>query len=404
MNHHSMMGRVLGQRGLVAVRAQTDTPSFVRDVQAAIEDFKKRHDRRLDDIEASIDDLSVRSAAEQLTGGRSTRPVDPEYTDNFMAWVRGGRREAEVQEAQASARIMEIRNSWNTGSPADGGYLAPTEWDRTITAAQLPVSPMRRLATVRQTGVNAYSTLWNPTSWGSGWVGETAVRPETTTTTFAPVTFGHGEIYANPAVTQRILDDAQINVAEFIGQEIGDEFGRQESVAFVAGNGTNKPFGFLTYATGAANAAAHPGGAIQVTPAASATAITFDELMNALMNLAAPYRQNATWLMNSLTALSLLKLKDAGGNYIWQPTVMAGAPPTLLGYPVEFDENMPNMTTGALPVAIGDFRSGYVINDRTGLRVLRDPYTNKPFVHFYCTKRVGGGVRDPRAIRVIKMA
>jgi HK97 family phage major capsid protein len=365
--------------------------------------FKRKTVEDMQSIKAAIDDFASRSAAAQLGVGQ--RPAeDPVYSNNFNAFLRNGEREAEIRAAQRTGRYAEIHASMNIGSAGDGGYLAPTEWDRTIIGALTPLSPMRRLATVVQSGVNAYSTLWNAGGWGSGWVGETATRPETTTNVFQPLTFGHGEVYANAAATQRLLDDAQIDVAGFIADEISDTFAKQENIAFIAGNGTNKPFGFLTYATGAANASVHPGGAIQVTTVASATAITADELMRFLYALAAPYRQNATWLMASSTALLISLLKDSGGAYIWREGLAAGQPATLLGRPVEIDENMPTATAGALAIALGDFKQGYVINDRTGLRVLRDPYTNKPYVMFYCTKRVGGGLRDPNAIRVMKMA
>jgi HK97 family phage major capsid protein len=218
------------------------------------------------------------------------------------------------------------------------------------------------------------------------------------------LTFAAGEIYANVAASQRLLDDSQINFEQFIADNTAEEFARQEGIAFISGNGTNKPNGLLTYAVGAANAAAHPGGALDTVTAASASAITGDDLIGFAYGLAAPYRQNASWLMNSATAAMLMKLKDSNNNYLLREGLAAGAPATLLGRPIVFDENVPSVAASAIVIAFGDFSRGYLINDRTGVRVLRDAYTNKPFVMFYSTRRVGGGLLDPRAIRVLKMA
>jgi HK97 family phage major capsid protein len=236
-------------------------------------------------------------------------------------------------------------------------------------------------------------------TWGSGWVGETAARPITTSSSLAPIVFATGEIYAMPAATQRLLDDSAINVEQWLVQSIEKEFNRQEGIAFLSGDGVNKPAGLLTYAAGGVNAATHPGGAITVATAA----ITVDSLIDFMYGLAAPYRQNATWLMSSLTAAFLSKMKDADGNLIWRESLIVGQPSTLLGRPVEIDEGMPGPVAGAAAIAFGDFKAGYVINDRVGTRILRDPFTNKPYVNFYTTKRVGGGVLDPNAIRVLKL-
>jgi HK97 family phage major capsid protein len=230
-------------------------------------------------------------------------------------------------------------------------------------------------------------------------VGETAARPQTSSTALMQVPFSTGEIYAMPAVTQRLLDDAAISVDNWLADQVRKEFARQEGVAFLAGDGVNKPYGLLTYVTGGANAGVHPGGAIEVTQ----TAITVDGLIDFMFSLDAPYRQNATWLMSSLTAATIAKMKDANDNLIWRESLMVGQPSTLLGRPVEIDEGMPAPELNALAIAFGDFKAGYLINDRVGTRILRDPYTNKPFVMFYVTKRVGGGVLDPNAIKVLQL-
>jgi HK97 family phage major capsid protein len=263
---------------------------------------------------------------------------------------------------------------------------------------------MRRLSQVVTTGRAAYSTLWTNDQYGSGWVGETASRPATSNAVFTPLVFPAGEIYAMPVVTQRLLDDAAVNIEDHLGTALSDEFTRQEGIAFVSGDGVNKPMGFLRHAPGDIAETVHPGGALSVTPSGQADGIKTDALIDLKYGLGAPYRQNATWLMNSQTAAVLAKLKDGQGNYVWREALLASEPATLLGRPVEIDENMPNIAAGTLPIAFGDFQRGYLVNDRIGVRILRDPYSNKPFIMFYTTKRVGGGLLDPKAIRLLKVA
>lgn len=383
------------------VRAEETPQQVIARVNAFCDSLKSR----VGTLEASIDQLNSNAAGLLLGAGGGRAPTDPEYTGAFASWARRGEDEQRMRELNSAGQRASIQAAMSVGTDSAGGYLAPVEWDRTIINALRNISPMRRIATVVQTTVRGYSTLWSNKGWGSGWVGETAVRPETTTPAFSPIVFGHGEIYANPAVTQQLLDDADFPLEQWLAVELADEFTFQEGPAFIAGNGTNKPYGFLTYVTGAANAAVHPGGAILVgVTAASATLLAADDLLSLIYSLPAPYRQNAVWLMNSNTAGKIRTLKDGQGNYIWQTNTQAGEPSTLFGYTVEIDENMPNPAAGAIPIAFGDFKRGYVINDRMGVRILRDPYTAKPYVHFYATKRVGGGLKDPTAIKVLKMA
>ena len=210
---------------------------------------------------------------------------------------------------------------------------------------------------------------------------------------------------AMPAATQRLLDDAAINMESWLADSVDAEFSRQEDIAFISGDGVNKPRGLLTYIGGGASDGVHPGGNLTEFNSESATEIPGpDTLLDFKYTLAAPYRQNARWLMNSLTAATIAKFKDADNNYIWREGMVEGEPATLLGRPVTIDESMPDIGGNAFPVAFGDFQRGYLINDRIGTRILRDPYTNKPFVLFYVTKRVGGGLLDPNAIKLMKIA
>ncbi|WP_260600430.1 phage major capsid protein [Sphingomonas endolithica] len=394
------------------IRADADPARLIGEIRTAVLDMRADSDRRFSALEEVHNAAALQGAAALMGGSGDGQAVDPEYRRTFASYARRGAPDAEatLKAANATGERASIQAAMSEGDTSSGGYLAPVEWDRKVQKAQRALSPMRRLAQVVTTGRAAYSTLWSNDQFGSGWVGETATRPATTTATFTPLVIPAGEIYAMPAATQRLLDDSAINLEEWLGTNLADEFSRQEGIAFVGGNGLEKPMGFLQYAPGNLAEAAHPGGALSVTPSGSADAVAnADALIDLKYGLAAPYRQNATWVMNSSTAAVIAKLKDGQGGYIWREALLASEPATLLGRPVEIDENMPNIAAAvdgkaALPIAFGDFQKGYIINDRVGVRILRDPYTNKPFVMFYATKRVGGGLLDPRAIRLLKIA
>ncbi len=391
------------------VRAETDPARILADINTAVTDMRANSDARLSVIEAALDQ-QISSGAMAALGvplGSGAVAVDPEYSKTFASFVRRGDDDgvgADLRKANSQGARATIHAALSVGDNSNGGYLAPTEWDRQVHQAQRAESPMRRLATVMQSGVAGYSTLWHDRNWGSGWVGETAARPATTSGTLEPINFAAGEVYANVAVTQQLLDDAQLDITAWLTGQIGSEFARQEDIAFLSGDGVNKPRGLLTYAAGGSAAAIHPGGALDTVPSGAAAAVTGDGLIDFAYGLASPYRANASWLMSSQTVAHISKLKDGQGNYLWREAIASDQPPTLLGRPVEFDEGMPPVAAGNLAVAYGDFRAGYLINDRIGTRILRDPFTNKPFVMFYATKRVGAGLLDPRAIRVMQIA
>lgn len=398
------LASTVSPRGLIcAPRADSDPAKLMAQLNAAFGDFKDKHIARIDAIEAAVDGAFASNALLEL-GPRGAAATDPKYTEIFSSYLRGGNGEHDLRAANADGYRAQINAALSSGSAGAGGYLAPTEWDREVRKKLENLSPMRRICNVQATGVQAFTTVWNDSSWGSGWVGEEAVRPLTTSPTLSSLEFASGEIYSNVPITQRLLDDAEIDAEGWIIAEIASEFMRQEAIAFLSGNGVNKPFGLLTYVTGGAAADRHPGGNLTVVNSGNAATITPDGLIDFAYSLPAPYRQGATWLMNSTTAAAIAKLKSSTNDYIWREGLAAGQPATLLGYPVEIDEGMPNVAANALAVAFGNFQRGYLINDRMGTRLLRDPYTNKPFVNFYATKRVGGGVLDPNAIRLLRIA
>jgi HK97 family phage major capsid protein len=213
-----------------------------------------------------------------------------------------------------------------------------------------------------------------------------------------------GEIYANPAATQKMLDDAVFDVAGWLAQEIAREFDAQEGASFVTGDGINKPQGFLSFPTAATADGTRDFGTLQYLEAVAKTYLQADELLNVVYELKAAHRTGAAWLLNRRTLAHVRKLKDGDGQYVWTAGLLAGQPSMLLGYPVYECEDMPSIAAGAFPVAFGNFLNGYTICDRVGIRVLRDPYSAKPYVQFYTTKRVGGMLTDSEAIKLIKMA
>ena len=237
-----------------------------------------------------------------------------------------------------------------------------------------------------------------------GWVAETAARPQTATATLAELQFPTMELYAMPAATASLLDDTVVDLDQWIPSEVEAAFAEQEGTAFVTGNGTNKPKGFLDY-TKVAEASWGWGkigyivtGVSGALPASNPS----DVLIDLVYALKAGYRQNANWVMNRKTQAAIRKLKDADGNYLWQPPAAAGQRAMLMGFPLVEAEDMPDAGANTTPIAFGDFARGYLVVDRTGVRVLRDPYSAKPYVLFYTTKRVGGGVQDFDAIKLLK--
>jgi len=404
---HSTFPRALS--GRVSAARDDDPQALCEQIQATLRDNHNRTSTRLSGCEETITNLtnSLGEVQRQLNGSFSASnsagiiPQEPEYTSLFATWTRRGDGEQRLSEFNAAGDRAAIQAAMSVGSDTNGGYLAPVEWDRKISQQQVATSPMRRLARVQTTSVGAYSTLWQSGAPGSGWVGETAARPQTTNPTLETITFAAGEIYAMPSATQRLLDDAAIDVGAWLIDALRVEFNRQEGIAFLSGSGINQPAGLLTFIEGGANATTHPGGPMTVVEGD----LVVDDLVDFSYSLPAPYRQNSTWLMSSLTAAALTKIKDDNGNLIWRESLIVGQPSTLLGRPVEIDEGMPGPEAGNLAIAFGDFQAGYLINDRySSLRVLGDPYTNKPFVQFYATKRVGAGLLDPHAIRLLRIA
>ncbi|MXO65492.1 phage major capsid protein [Altericroceibacterium endophyticum] len=290
--------------------------------------------------------------------------------------------------------------------PKDGGYAVPREIDALIAREVMEISPIRQLAQVVQTGSAGYRKLVSTGGTASGWVSETAGRPETDTPEFAEIAPPTGELYANPAASQAMLDDAAFDLEQWLAGEIAMEFARAEGSAFISGSGVNQPKGFLAAPMSMAGDAVRPFGTLQYVGSGSDSGFGSNpesRLIDLVHTMKAGHRQGASWVMNSSTLAEVRKLKTADGAFLWQPGLVEGQPDRLLGYPVVEAEDMPDIAEDAFPIAFGNFRAGYLIAERSATNILRDPYSNKPFVHFYATKRVGGQVLDSSAIKLLKI-
>ena len=362
-------------------------------------DKMDRINRAMDEQKKVLDQMLLKKARPALGSGqgRELSPEAEEHKAAFDAYVRRGD-EAGLRELEAKA--------FSATAGADGGYLVPPETDSEIGRRVSVVSPMRALSTVRTVSTSVLKKPFATAGLSTGWVAETAARPQTNTPQLAELSFPTMELYAMPAATQALLDDAAVDIEAWIAGEVDIVFAEQEGDAFIRGDGVNKPKGFLTYTAVAESTWTWGNLGYVATGTAGAwkTTSPSDTLVDVIYALKAGHRQNSTFMMNRKTQSDVRKFKDADGNYLWRPPASAGQPASLMGFPIAEAEEMPDVGANALAVAFGDFRSGYLVVDRAGVRILRDPYSAKPYVLFYTTKRVGGGVQNFEAIKLVKFA
>ena len=409
-----------------AYAPESGARAAMHEMMAAFEAFKGANDARLDEIErkssadalleekvaridqavgaaqARLDRVVSEGRRPELGGGspsdpalgRATSPMKGEEKAAFDGYLKTG-----------ASFGLEMKAGLSTASNS-AGYVVPEQTERAIERRLMAGSPMREIATVRTVGAGVFRKPVSTAGVASGWVAETAARPETDPATLALLEFPSADLYANPAATQSLLDDALIDLDVWLAAEVEDAFAAQETQAFVTGDGVNKPKGFLSYDIVAE--ADHEWGEIGYVASGAAGAFASTSPTDRLIDLVyapkAQYRPNGRFVMNRKTVSAVRKFKDADGNYIWQPAQRAGETASLLGYRVTEIETMPDIAANSAAIAFGDFQRGYLIVDRGGVRVLRDPYSAKPYVLFYTTKRVGGGVQNFDAIKVMKFA
>jgi len=348
---------------------------------------------KADALDASFEAFQpvVATMRPALSGAVAGDPATRAFVDGYL---RAGR---------------EIELKSVTGvTPGEGGYAVPREIDAMIERTLKSISPIRSIASVVAVGSAGYRKLVTSGGTASGWAAETGARPITNTPVFNEIAPPMGELYANPAASQAMLDDASFDIESWLADEIAQEFAKAEAAAFVTGSGVNRPRGFLTGAVTAEADSVRAFGTIQYVASGAAGGFAAtnpqDRLIDLVQTLRAPYRQGAVFVMNASTSARIRKFKTADGAFLWQPAMANGAPDTLLGYPVVEAEDMPDIAADSYSIAFGNFRAGYLIAERRETQILRDPFTNKPFVHFYATKRIGGAVMNSEAIKVMKFA
>jgi len=294
----------------------------------------------------------------------------------------------------------------NTAVAAEGGYLVDPVTSETIRGVLKATSSLRQVASVVNVEATSFDVLVDHTDMGSGWASETATLTETTTPQIDRISIPLHELSAMPKASQRLLDDSAFDIESWLANRIADKFARAEAAAFVSGDGADKPKGFLTH-TKVANGSWAWGSLGYVATGAAgdfAGVNASDAVVDLVYALEAEYRANATFVMNSKTAGAVRKMKDADGRFLWSDGLQAGEPARLMGYPVLIAEDMPDIAANAYAIAFGDFKNGYTIAERPDLRILRDPFSAKPHVLFYASKRVGGDVSDFAAIKLLKFA
>lgn len=372
------------------------------DVLTKIE-AKKMEDEVLD-LKKTIEGLRLEQKRPMLQMADGTKmemsEEQVEYKTKFDGYFRKGHDEG--------LRDLEAK-TLSVGSDPDGGYTVPVQMETAIDRFITEISNVRAIARVVQVSTASYKRRTTTSGASSGWVGEQASRPNTDTPQMDTQEYPVMELYANPMATQSLLDDSAISIENWLAEEVGIEFAYQEGSAFVAGNGANKPKGFTQYDK-VANASWTWGKHGYVVsgvsgdfadsssdPGAEATNII--DLVYALKPI---FRNGARFAMNRATVSSVMKLRDADGRPLWHTNLREGQPDMLMGYPISELEDMDDIGADSYSIAFGNFQRGYLIVDRIGTRVLRDPFSSKPYVQFYTTKRTGGGAAHYDALKFLK--
>lgn len=400
--------------------ANGELKAALRDFLSAFESFKDQNDQRLSAIEKKKEDVVIDEKVERINKALTEQKAALDRLALASRRPHQGADAASAREADEKKAAIERymragdasaihalqTKSLNAGNDAEGGYLAPEPTERIIAAALRDISPIRQIASVREIGATSFKKPVSLGGGAAGWVGETGGRVETATPALSSIDFPTMELYAMPAASQTLLDDAVVDIEQWLADEVQGEFAAQETDAFVNGDGVNKPRGFLSYpiAEDSVRTASQIGYVATGAAGDFGAANPADRILDLIYAPKQAYRANGRFVLNRKTLAAVRKFKDADGNYLWQPSLSAGSPSTLFGYPVTEVEEAPDIAPNSYSIAFGDFARGYLIVDRQGVRILRDPYSAKPYVLFYTTKRVGGGVQNFDAIKLLKFS
>lgn len=378
------------EKSLDAAQKTADAAVLATKRQSRIVTDEKGNEVDLDQKALAWADMIARKSGSRASNF-GAKELDG-YKNQFLSYMRKGEQVMGADEMKALS----------VGSDPDGGFVVYPDMSGRVVTKVFETSPMRAYASVQTISTDALEGLFDLDEASSGWVGETQARAETNTPQLKTWRIPVHELFAFPKATQKVLDDAAINLESWLAGKVSEKFARDEAAAFVSGDGVSRPRGFLTYTAGTTLPGTIEQVPTGVSGAFAAAPNGGDVLIDALYGLKAQYRANATWFMNRATTKVVRKLKDTDGSYIWAPGIAAGQPASILGYPMASFEDMPDPAASSLSIAVGDMRAAYQIVDRVGIRVLRDPYTAKPYVGFYTTKRVGGDVVNFEALKLVR--
>ena len=414
-------------------------------IATAFDEYKKTNDQRIEavksgasteafdaklaKIDAHIDSLGeMKSKLEKmetklarpgaLDGGRQEGESKEavEYRHAFLDWMRAPADHERQQKAAAAAKQLESKSRDGretratqavTSTGSAGGFALPEIIERQIARLSVDISPIRQIATVRTVGSPDYKELFDINGAGFEWLGETDTRGQTNAPDLAEVAPTFGMASAKPQASEESLDDLFFDVESWLVSSAAEAIAQGEGAAFVSGNGTKKPTGFLAGPTPVTTAdSSRAFGTLQYIASGQAAALptSADVFYDLVYSLRARYRNNAQWVTSKLVLAALRKYKDTSGQYLWQPALTAGQPATFMGYGITEAEDMPAVGAGAFSLAFGDFKEGYLIADRVGMRITRDEITTPGFVKFYVRKRVGAKLRNTQAIKLLKIA
>ena len=359
-------------------------------------DFSHGVNAKLQKQDDRMNKLDRKTMITARTALAQTAHEDAPHQKAFAAYLRSG--------DDDGLRGLEMEGkALGTSIAADGGYLVDPQTTDTIQGTLSSTASIRSIANVVNVDATSYDVLVDHSEMGAGWATETSTVSETTTPQIERISIPLHELSALPKASQRLLDDSAFDIEGWLAGRIADKFARSEAMAFINGDGIDKPTGMLSYATSQNDS--WTWGTLGFVASETAGGITrADPIVDLVYALGAEYRANATFVMNSKTAGHIRKLKDNDGRFVWVDGLAMGEPARLMGYGVLIAEDMPDIADGAMAIAFGDFAAGYTVAERPDLRVLRDPFSAKPHVLFYATKRVGGAVSDFSAIKLMKFA
>lgn len=396
--------------GILPMAAGTtigDLANTLEEIGRRADEWRDKKGAEIDSLRETVNDLAIKAGRPNLGGGNDQNTPERKAMDGAIRALIAG------DKAKSDALFVEAK-AMSVGSDPDGGWVVHRQLSTGFTRVMQEVSPLYRLARVIQLdpGKDGFEEPIDRNTAGATWAGEQAARPETGTPQLGMFYVPLNEIYAMPKTTQTLLDVSSLNVMEWLQTKVGEAFGAKESAAFHTGNGVAKPNGFLGYSLATTADATRPFGTIQYIatgvagafPATSATVNPADKLIDMIAAMKPQYRKGSVWLMNRNTAAVVRKFKDMDGRYIWTDSLLADQPATLLGYTVEIDEDMPDIAADSLSVAFGNFQRAYTIIEKPGIKFLPDPFTAKPHVLLYSYRRVGGGMNNSEAIKLLKFS